>query len=441
MTNRALRDENESVWVATRPPYTTGPALQGDAVADLAIIGGGFTGVSTALHASARFPDRRIVLLEARSLAHGASGRNGGLVLNWMNGVDRSDPELTRRTFEATKSGIDLIESTIREHGLAVDFARDGSLDVFTSAARAEAAHAEAERLRGWGIPVSYVDGDALRRRLDLQGVTGGIFDPTAGRLNGADLVRGLRPVLVGRGVGVYEDTPVTKVREGATIELTTPRGTVRARAIVLATNGYTPSLGYFRSRIVPLHAHVFATASRTRAEWQAMGWHDVSGFSDDLGRVAYGGLTGDGRAVFGGGSNASYDYLYGNRTLHPGASPRSRAEMQARFARYMPRAADVPIEHHWTGTIGLTLNRKCAMGVRGEHRNVYYALGYSGHGVTLANLAGRVLCDLYAGDHDRWRSLPFYDCALPYVPPEPLRFIGYHLWTRATGKSPRKRD
>src|SRR5690242_16161413 len=106
MTNVA-RDENQSAWTLGRP-YQAGEPLRGDVSADLAIIGGGFTGVSTALHVSARFPDKRVVLLEARALAHGASGRNGGLVLNWINGVNKTDPEVTRLTFEATKSGIDL---------------------------------------------------------------------------------------------------------------------------------------------------------------------------------------------------------------------------------------------------------------------------------------------------------------------------------------------
>lgn len=434
-------DENRSVWTIGRAPYEPGAPLAGDTTADVAIIGGGFTGVSTALHLSARFPDRRIVLLEARSLAHGASGRNGGLMLNWMNGVDHTDPERTVRVFDATRSGIDLIESTIREHALDVDFARDGCLEVFTTAERAEAGHADAERLASWGIPVRYVEGAALEERLRLQGACGAVFDPTAGRLNGADLVRGLRPVLLGRGVAIYEGTPVTRVREGRTVELTTPRGTVRAGAIVLGTNGYTPALGYFRDRVFPLHAHLFATARRSPEEWAQMGWGRVSGFSDDLARIAYGGLTGDGRLVFGGGSNAAYDYLFGNRTVYPREPERAYEVMHRCLARYLPGAAAIPVERRWTGTLGITLNRKCAMGVRGEHRNVYYALGYSGHGVTLANLAGRVLCDLYSGDHDRWRALPFYDCPLPYIPPEPFRWIGYHVWTRLTGKSPRRHD
>ncbi|HEY4122907.1 MAG TPA: FAD-dependent oxidoreductase, partial [Byssovorax sp.] len=94
---------------------------------------------------------------------------------------------------------------------------------------------------------------------------------------------------------------------------------------------------------------------------------------------------------------------------------------------------------HRWSGPVALTLSRMCTMGVMGEHANVYFALGYSGHGVTLANLAGRVLADVYAGDDARWRDLPFYRHRLLTMPPEPLRFVGYHAYTALTGRSPRR--
>ena len=101
--------------------------------------------------------------------------------------------------------------------------------------------------------------------------------------------------------------------------------------------------------------------------------------------------------------------------------------------------AEPLAIAHRWTGTLGITLSRNCTMGVRGEHKNVYYALGYSGHGVTLANLAGRVLCDVYAGDDTKWRDLPFYEHRLAWIPPDPFRWAGYHLYTSLTGRSPRR--
>jgi glycine/D-amino acid oxidase-like deaminating enzyme len=434
-----LDDENRSEWMADKPPYSRSPALRGDTRCDVAVIGGGFTGVSTAYHLSRRFPDRRVVLLEARQLGHGASGRNGGLMLNWVNGVASDDLELASRVWQTTRQGIDDIVALIREHGLDVSHGQRGVLDVLTDARRADAAAHEVERLRGAGLPLRYLDRAALRGAIDLDGVQGAILDPHAGHLDGVDLLRAMKPILEKAGVAVHEDTPVLGIREGRTVELQTPGGTVRADAMVLGTNAYTPALGYFRTGLVPVHSHLVATERRDDSGWAELGWgQGPSGFSDDLDRLAYGGRTNRGALVFGGGSNAAYAYLYGGGTALGTPPARGVDAVRDRLVRYLPRAAGLRIAHRWSGAVALTLNRVCTMGVRGEHRNVYYALGYSGHGITLANLAGRVLCDLYAGDAERWRGLPFMDQRLLPVPPEPLRWVGYQAYTRLTGRSPR---
>ena len=111
---------------------------------------------------------------------------------------------------------------------------------------------------------------------------------------------------------------------------------------------------------------------------------------------------------------------------------------VRATMLRYLPQLADVPIRHRWSGPLDLTLVRHCAIGMLGD--NIYYGVGYSGHGLTLATLAGRVIADLYAGHHDPWRDCAFYMRKPSGIPPEPLRWIGYQLYTRLTGKSPWKR-
>jgi gamma-glutamylputrescine oxidase len=435
-------DSVRSVWTAGAPAYEPTPPLRADATVDVAIVGGGFTGVSTAYHLIRRFPSLRVMVLEARHLANGASGRNGGMMLNWINGVGMQDPEITQRVYETTRSGIEDIVALIQEHGLPVRYRRDGCLEVLTDARRAEAAHARVEKLGALGIRLRYLDSAALAKHLGVRGAAGAVLDATEGVLNGADLVRALRPVLLARGVAVHEDTPVLRIEEGKTITLTTPGGAVRAAAIVLGTNGYTPRLGYFKSGIFPLHSHVVATEPLSPEARAAFGWGAVSGFSDDRDRIAYCSFTPAGELVFGGGSNAAYAYLFGNRTVYPGSPDSAKRGFDAvlgRLVDYFPAAESVRLAHRWTGTLGITMSRVCSMGVRGEHRNVYYALGYSGHGVTLANLAGRVLCDIYAGDDERWRALPFYMRPLGGIPPEPFRSIGYHVYTGLTGRSPRR--
>jgi glycine/D-amino acid oxidase-like deaminating enzyme len=440
-------DGNRSVWSAAanaraRTFYRPAAPLAEDVDCDVAVVGGGFTGVSTAYHLAKRFPEKRVVLLEARQVGNGASGRNGGLVLNWVNGVDTTDLEVARRVFDVTKAGIDAIEARIAEHCLDVPFRRDGCLDVYTDWRRAESAAHEVDRLRSAGIPVRFLAGAELAALGRFEGATGAIFDPTAGQIDGLALVRAMRPVIEGLGVHLHEDTPVTGIEEGETITLTTPKARVRARAIVLGTNAYTPRLGYFADGIVPLHSHLVATERLAPEVWEDIGWsRHLAGFSDDLDRVAYGAMTTRGELVFGGGSNDAYAYGFGNGTAYEGDPVRPFDAIERTLHRYLPRLRKrgVRIAHRWSGPVALTLSRVCTMGVRGRHRNVYFALGYSGHGITLANLAGEVLTDLYAGEDAKWRGLPFFQQRLLFIPPEPFRFLGYHAYTHVTGRSPRR--
>ncbi len=428
-------DENHSAWVAEQPFYSPLPALYGKESADVAVVGGGFTGVSTAWHLSRQFPNLRIVLLEARTLGSGASGRNGGLALTGMNGVELAGTERARRIYEVSRQGIDLIEELSAERSVDAGFSRQGCLEVFTTAKTAEAAHERVEMSARAGIPVRWLPGSSLA----IRGAAGAILDPAAGRVNGVGLLRGLRQLLIGRGVTIWEGTSAVRIEEGSVVRVETPKGEVNARALVLATNAYGAALGYFRKGILPLHSHLLATAPLSEPEWDAFGWGRYDGFSDDHDRVAFGCRTAGGRVIFGGGGNEAYAYSYGGRTTFSATATLSFEAILRRLVQYLPGLRNVRIEHRWTGTIDLTLDRVCSMGVRGPSRNVYYAVGFSGHGVALAMLAGRVLCDLYGGNHEPWRDLPFYQKSLPAFPPEPLRWIGYHLYTRLTGRSPRR--
>jgi glycine/D-amino acid oxidase-like deaminating enzyme len=431
-------DENRSVWLEGKAPYVRAEALGSDRAADVVIIGGGFTGVSTAYHLSKRFPEKGIVLVEAREIANGASGRNGGQMLNWVHGFDPRSPQEAKRIYDATREGIESVLGIVGEHGLRVPVRREGHLDVLTSAHAAEESEKALQEIEGSGVPLRFLSRKELSEKIELDGVEGAVFDPGGGELDGLAYLRALRSVLEERGVEIFEGTPALRIREGRTIEVETPAGNVRAPAAVLATNAYTPHLGYFRSGLVPLHSHVLATEPLPQEEWARRGWKRGANFIDDRSRVSYGTLTESGRVLFGGGSNSAYQYVYANGTRSEGPSERAASDMRLRLLGYLPRLTGVSITHRWSGPVALTLSRLPTMGVRGAHRNLYFALGYSGHGITLSNLAGKVLTDLYSGSDERWRGLPFYEQKLRYVPPEPLRFLGYHAYTRITGRSPR---
>ncbi len=432
-------DDNQAVWTDGAVELPPCPPLTGAQKADVVIIGGGFTGMSTAYHLSRRFPERKVVLVEARRVANGASGRNGGQLLNWVNGVDTTDAELTRRVFDATLHGIEGVLGIIARHGLNVRHARDGALEVFTQAAEAEHAHEKVERLQRWGLPQRFLRDAALSDTLRMNGAVGAILDPTAGQLNGVDYLRALRPVVEAQGVTIYEDSPVTAVELGRPHRVRCLQGSVEAPTLVLATGGYTARLGFFRSGVFPLHSHCLATAPLLPEEREELGWRSARSFCDDMDRISYGCLTTDGRIVFGGGSNAAYDYAYGGPTAWRFSTKAAMDAIEARLHQYFPRLRAVGITHRWTGTLGITLSRVCSMGTLPGHDSVLYAVGFSGHGVTLANLAGEVLTDLYSGDNGRWRGQPFLQKRLGGIPPDPLRWIGYHLYTRLTGRSPRR--
>ncbi len=427
------------MWAATAQTLEPLPSLKADVRADIVIIGAGFTGLSSAYHLSSRFPDRKIVVLEAKRVGNGASGRNGGMALHWINGVEVRDPERARRLYAVTTETLKWIAEVAEKHQFPLRFRKNGCLEIVTNQERAEEAQKKAETLASWGLPIQFLQGAALAEKLRAKGAVGGTFDPTTGQLHGLDLLHGLRGVLLSRGVDIFEDIPVVSIDEGRDHVVTTPGGTVTAPAMVLGTNGYTPSLGYFRSGVMPLHSHCIATEPLPLSRWRELGWGDVSSFSDDMDRSAYASLTEDGRLLFGGGGNGAYSYYYGSRTSVPTSPDAQYAFVKGILDRYFPDAADVRIAQQWTGTLGITLSRVCSMGVTGEHKNVFYALGYSGHGVVLANMAGRVLCNLYADHHDPWLDMPFYQARLGGIPPEPLRWIGYNAFTKLTGRSPRR--
>src|SRR5262245_3251539 len=240
-------DENRSCWIDEAPACEPLAGLDRDAVTDVAVIGGGLTGISAAWHLAARFPERRIALLEARSLGNGASGRNGGQLLTGIAGVEPEDPEAARRIHDVTRAGVDLVASWVERYGIDAGFARRGCIEVYTEARTAELAHARVERLRGAGVALEWLPAE----RSGLAGARGAVRNPACGRVNALALLRGLRAVLLAQGVGVYERTPVLRVEEGREIRLATPRAEVRAGAVVLATDAYTPRLGYFRGAVL----------------------------------------------------------------------------------------------------------------------------------------------------------------------------------------------
>lgn len=211
-----------------------------------------------------------------------------------------------------------------------------------------------------------------------------------------------------------------------------------RAAHVVLATNAATPRLGILKSQLFPLHSFVISADAQSSDYWSSRGLKRPVSFCDDSDRISYGCLTRQGEVVFGGGSNSAYRYLFGNKMEFQADGADAFRSIENLFKSYFPRAEDVEFSQRWSGVLDLTFDRCCSFGTIAGWPNILYAVGFSGHGTVLATLAGRVLADICAGEEERWRGAPFFQRPLPWIPPEPFRWIGYKS-TRKLPPHPRK--
>jgi len=417
-------EPNRSHWALSQP--SANPPLARDIDADVAIVGGGFTGLSTAYYLRRNPGVGRVVVLEARGCGNGASGRNGGMVLTMT--ADRfmrfgADPALDKRIYDLTVDNIRRLRALGTEVGVDCELETGGALQVFGSRADQDAGRAYVEKARGLGMPVEYWDRQRTAAALGTSAYAGAFFDPGCGQVHPMKLVRLLKTAAETAGAEICENTKVTAIEEGDVVRVHTANGpAVRARALVLAANAYSSKLGYFRNAIVPVFNHVGITSALDAATLGRVGWNCRLPFSDNRTLVTYLGLTPDNRIHIGGGSA---EYFFGDGLQDRTQAGSVERRLQAELSRIFPALAEagVGIAGVWSGVVDCSLDFSPSVGRLGE--NVYYGIGYSGHGVNLTSLFGRIIADVHAGQEARWRDLPFLNRALPYIPNEPLRWLG----------------
>jgi glycine/D-amino acid oxidase-like deaminating enzyme len=422
------------------PPPEAQPPLAGHATTDLAVIGGGFTGLWTALQAKEADPGRDILLLEARSVAWAGTGRNGGfcsasLTHGLSNGQDRFPGELA--TLERLgRRNLDEIGATIGRYGIDCDFARTGELAVATQPWQAEGLRETAELAARLGAAARLLDAEAVRAEVDSPTYLAGLWDADGcATLDPARLAWGLRQACLDAGVRICEHTPVRAVSDGRTpaaaLTLATSGGEVSAHRVALATGTFAPLLRRLRYYLIPVYDYVLMTEPLTAGQLASIGWSHRQGIGDSANQFHYYRLTADNRILWGG-----YDavYYYGSKiTAAQDQRPATFAQLARHFFATFPQLEGVSFSHKWGGVID-TCSRFCAFFGTAQGGRLAYAAGYTGLGVGASRFGARVLLDLLAGEPTELTELEMVRTRPIPFPPEPLRSAGVQLtrWSLA---------
>jgi glycine/D-amino acid oxidase-like deaminating enzyme len=411
-------------WLSDIPGERYEP-LDGDAEADLCIVGAGFTGLWAALLAKRRDPRREVVVLEAETVGHGASGRNGGfcsysLTHGIENGLARFADEvpalerLGRRNFEDMIADLD-------SHGIECDLELTGDIDVALEA-HEEAWLAEAaDLMRRFDLDVELLDREAVQAEVASPTYRAGLWNRTgAAILDPGKLAVGLARAAVALGVRICERTPATGIdRHGDGVEVRSEGGAVRAGRAVLATSAYPPLLRSVRRYVLPVYDYVLVSEPLDAEQREAIGWRNRQGISDSANQFHYYRLTADDRVLWGG-----YDAVYrfgGPVGSHLDDDPEVFAGLAQRFFTTFPQLRGLRFTHRWGGAID-TCSRFSVFFGSAHGGRVAYAAGYTGLGVGASRFGASVALDLVDGRESEATRLRYVRRRPVPFPPEPLR-------------------
>lgn len=409
------------------------PALPGDMEADVAVVGGGFTGLWTAYYLAQRDPSLRIVVLEKDFAGFGASGRNGGwasgmLPISWEKVAAGSSRSAALRFQRAANEAVDELGKVAADESIDGHYAKGGYLRIATSALQWDRLQQEHANARAWDQTdddLTLLDRRQTTGRIDAEGVFGGLYTPHCAAIHPARMVRGLAEAVERRGVTIYEGTEVTAIEPGV---VRTTLGSVRAEVVVRALEGYTASLAQYRRALVPIYSLMIATEPLPEHIWDEIGWNARETLNDDRRFLIYAQRTADGRIALGG---RGAPYRWGSQIdpafEHP---PGVHNALQRTLISLFPALQDAQITHRWGGVLGVP--RDWFPSVRFDRSTGFAtAGGYAGDGVTLTNLAGRTLADLITGTDSDLTTLPWVGHESRLFEPEPLRFVGINAGFR----------
>ncbi|MFF2188798.1 NAD(P)/FAD-dependent oxidoreductase [Streptomyces sp. NPDC058155] len=414
------------------------PALAGDERCDLLVVGGGYSGLWTALLAKERDPRRDIVLIEGREVGWAASGRNGGfcsasLTHGLANGLGRWPGEL-RALEDLGESNLDGIESAVERYAIDCDFERTGDIAVATEPHQVEDLRELYDAATTAGFTgLDLLDAEAVRAEVDSPTFLGGLWDRRGvAMLNPARLAWGLKRACLDLGVRIYENTPGLELaRSGPGMAVRTPYGRVMARHVALGTNVFPSLVRRVRPYTVPVYDYALTTEPLTEDQLGALGWKKRQGLSDGANQFHYFRITADNRILWGG-----YDAIYPYRGRLDAAldhRPETYLKLASHFFECFPQLEGLRFSHAWGGAID-TCSRFSAFFGTAHGGRVAYAAGYTGLGVGATRFGADVMLDLLAGEPTERTELEMVRTKPVPFPPEPAAWAGIGLtkWSLA---------
>ncbi|WP_016968064.1 MULTISPECIES: FAD-binding oxidoreductase [Pseudomonas] len=382
-----------SYYAASSLPQPDYPALAGELTADVCVVGGGFSGLNTALELAER--GFNVVLLEARKIGWGASGRNGGQLIRGVgHGLEQFTKVIGSDGVRQMKlmglEAVDIVRQRIERLQIPCDLTW-GYCDLANKPADLEGFAADAEELRSLGYrhETRLLQADEMHSVVGSKRYVGGLIDMGSGHLHPLNLALGEARAAQQMGVRLFEHSAVTRIDYGPEVKVHSARGTVRAKTLVLGCNAYlndlNPQLG---GKVLPAGSYIIATEPLSPAQARELLPQNMA-VCDQRVALDYYRLSADRRLLFGGACHYS------------GRDPKDiAAYMRPKMLAVFPQLAAVKIDYQWGGMIGIGANRLPQIGRLKDQPNVYYAQAYSGHGLNATHLAGKLLGEAISGQH-----------------------------------------
>ncbi len=418
---------NHSLWLEQHPgPLDQRPPLAGDTQVDIAIVGGGYTGLWTAYYLLVADPSLRVTVIERDIVGFGASGRNGGWCVGEIAGgygaaVRAGDHDGAVRLIRAGMDTVDEVGRVTAFEGIDCDFHKGGTIRLARNKPQLEQQHAEVAHDHKIGFSdddIRLLNPREASLRCNATDVLGGIFWSACARVQPANLVRGLAETIERMGAVIVEGTEAQSIEPG---RVRTSHGNISADIVVRATEGYTSQIKDLSRRLVPLYSLMVASEPLSADTWQEIGLRDMETFGDDRHLVIYGQRTADGRIAFGG---RGARYGFGSKideSIEQNSATHDRCI--ATLIEMFPVLQSATFTHRWGGALGVPRDWFPSVGL--DHTTgLAWGGGYVGEGVAISNLHGRTLADLITGEESDLTTLPWVNRNFRDWEPEPLRWI-----------------